>query len=69
MFNQHFLEARYLLQFNELQDDNLYVNRWKELIAMPAQPDFIQIVSWNDYGESHYIGPMAGSPPAGTNWL
>lgn len=25
---------------------------------MVVQPDFVQIISWNDYGESHYIGPL-----------
>lgn len=22
------------------------------------QPEFVQIISWNDFGESHYIGPL-----------
>lgn len=64
-FYTHYSDKNFMFK----SDDNLYVNRWKELIAMPTQPDFIQIVSWNDYGESHYIGPIAGSPPAGTNWI
>lgn len=51
------------------QDDNLYIDRWMKLISMPDQPDFIQIISWNDYGESHYIGPRLGTPPADTTWL
>ncbi|KAL7658372.1 Glucan endo-1,3-alpha-glucosidase agn1 [Aspergillus niger] len=21
-------------------------------------PEFVEIISWNDYGESHYIGPV-----------
>src|ERR1700712_5292220 len=25
---------------------------------MFVKPDFVQIISWNDYGESHYIGPI-----------
>lgn len=25
---------------------------------MVVQPDLVQIISWNDYGESHYIGPL-----------
>lgn len=43
--------------------------RWKELIALPKPPDFIQIISWNDFGESHYIGPEAGTHPEGTTWV
>jgi hypothetical protein len=23
-----------------------------------VKPEFVQIISWNDYGESHYIGPL-----------
>jgi glucan endo-1,3-alpha-glucosidase len=40
-----------------------------KLMSMPNAPDFIQIISWNDYGESHYIGPRLGTPPADTIWL
>lgn len=25
---------------------------------MQVQPDYVQIITWNDYGESHYIGPL-----------
>jgi len=64
-FYTHYSDKNFIFK----SDDNLYVSRWKELIAMPTQPDFIEVVSWNDYGESHYIGPMAGSPPSGTSWV
>lgn len=23
-----------------------------------VQPDFVEVLTWNDYGESHYIGPL-----------
>jgi hypothetical protein len=36
--------------------DSLWVDRWNQLIAGEFQPEFVQIISWNDYGESHYIG-------------
>ncbi|KAH2378148.1 hypothetical protein KXV98_005294 [Aspergillus fumigatus] len=36
--------------------DDLWRDRWEEV--MVVQPDFVQIISWNDYGESHYIGPL-----------
>ncbi|KAE8151753.1 glycoside hydrolase [Aspergillus avenaceus] len=35
--------------------DNLWFDRWQQV--MDLQPEFVQIISWNDYGESHYIGP------------
>jgi Glycosyl hydrolase family 71. len=36
--------------------DLLWYNRWNEILALG--PRFIEIVTWNDYGESHYIGPL-----------
>jgi hypothetical protein len=27
-------------------------------LSLDHQPDYIQIISWNDFGESHYIGPL-----------
>ncbi|KAK1969246.1 hypothetical protein LY78DRAFT_726210 [Colletotrichum sublineola] len=29
-----------------------------DLGAFWWQPEFVEIISWNDYGESHYIGPV-----------
>lgn len=42
--------------------DDMWHLRWLETLAV--QPDFVEIVTWNDYGESHYIGPIvdAGIP-------
>jgi hypothetical protein len=37
--------------------DLLWFNRWQNLLT--AQPAFIEILSWNDYGESHYVGPLS----------
>ncbi|KAH8664684.1 glycosyl hydrolase family 71-domain-containing protein [Xylariales sp. PMI_506] len=36
--------------------DHIWADRWIQ--AMWWQPEFIEIISWNDYGESHYIGPV-----------
>uniref|UniRef100_A0A0W0FW71 Putative glycoside hydrolase family 71 protein n=1 Tax=Moniliophthora roreri TaxID=221103 RepID=A0A0W0FW71_MONRR len=36
--------------------DLLLYMRWLEILAL--QPTFIEIATWNDYGESHYIGPL-----------
>lgn len=46
-------------------NDDLYTTRWDNIIA--EQPDFVEIVSWNDYGESHYIGDIVGSLPYDSN--
>ncbi|KAJ5238310.1 alpha-1-3-glucanase/mutanase [Penicillium chermesinum] len=37
--------------------DLLWYNRWNDVLALG--PRFIEIVTWNDYGESHYIGPLS----------
>ncbi|KAF7537072.1 hypothetical protein G7054_g4064 [Neopestalotiopsis clavispora] len=38
--------------------DDLWHDRWNQIINMDEPPQFIEIISWNDYGESHYIGPL-----------
>jgi len=36
--------------------DDLWATRWAQTVDVA--PQFVQIVTWNDYGESHYIGPI-----------
>ncbi|KAH6842747.1 mutanase [Chaetomium sp. MPI-CAGE-AT-0009] len=36
--------------------DHLWYDRWQQVLYL--QPEFVQIISWNDFGESHYIGPL-----------
>ncbi|OGM50849.1 hypothetical protein ABOM_000547, partial [Aspergillus bombycis] len=36
--------------------DSLWYDRWVEIAYL--QPEWVEIISWNDYGESHYIGPL-----------
>lgn len=51
-------------------DDLLYPTRWQNLLALPAShsPDIIQVISWNDYGESNNIAPVAGAQPGSEAW-
>ena len=42
--------------WSHAQDENIFLNRWLHLLDL--QPDYIEIVTWNDYGESTYIGPL-----------
>ncbi|KAF3906783.1 hypothetical protein AA313_de0207282 [Arthrobotrys entomopaga] len=39
--------------------DLLWYNRWVDILTLG--PRFIEVVTWNDYGESHYIGPLSSS--------
>lgn len=50
-------------------DDWLFVRRWEQVIEMRDSIDFIQVISWNDYGESHYIGPIRGAQPNSQAWV
>lgn len=51
-------------------DDFLYARRWEQLIAMRDRIKSTEILTWNDYGESSYIGPIKGALPAGSNaWV
>ncbi|KAM7212852.1 Glycosyl hydrolase family 71 domain containing protein [Rhypophila decipiens] len=36
--------------------DSLWFDRWVQVMTL--QPDYVQIISWNDYGECHHIGPL-----------
>jgi hypothetical protein len=36
--------------------DDLWFDRWMQVLWF--QPDLVEIITWNDYGESHYIGPL-----------
>lgn len=42
------------------QDDCMWVDRWMNLLK--TKPAFIEIVTWNDFGESSYIGPANSVP-------
>lgn len=49
-FFTHFGSKNWVMPGN-----SLWYDRWEEMLATP--PAFIEILTWNDYGESHYIGP------------
>ncbi|KAL1871999.1 hypothetical protein VTK73DRAFT_1743 [Phialemonium thermophilum] len=48
--------------------DLLWYNRWNEILALG--PRFLEIITWNDYGESHYIGPLKSlhTDDGGSKW-
>jgi glucan endo-1,3-alpha-glucosidase len=51
-----------------LSDQHLYSKRWESLVETRDQLDIVQILTWNDYGESHYIGPIKGAQPKSEAW-
>ncbi|PCH40092.1 glycoside hydrolase family 71 protein [Wolfiporia cocos MD-104 SS10] len=52
-----------------LADYWLYNKRWETLVANRDNVDVVEIVTWNDYGESHYIGPIEGAQPNSQAWV
>ncbi|KAL3459835.1 glycosyl hydrolase family 71-domain-containing protein [Aspergillus heterothallicus] len=49
--------------------DDLWHYRWQQVIEL--QPALVQILSWNDYGETHYIGPIydSGIPDGASRYV
>lgn len=49
--------------------DDMWYQRWQQIIDV--QPQFVEILTWNDYGESHYIGPIydAGIPTGASTYV
>ena len=53
-----------------LRGDNwLYNKRWEQLVANRNLVDAVEIISWNDYGESTYIGPIGKDQPGSQAWV
>ncbi|KAG8895863.1 hypothetical protein FRB99_000309, partial [Tulasnella sp. 403] len=50
-------------------DDFLYPSRWEDLVTHRDQVDAVEVVSWNDYGESTYIGPIGKDQPGSQAWV
>ncbi|KAL2292152.1 hypothetical protein FJTKL_10796 [Diaporthe vaccinii] len=36
--------------------DDMWHDRWIQVVV--NKPEYVQIISWNDYGESHHVGPL-----------
>ncbi|KAL9000089.1 MAG: hypothetical protein Q9169_001164 [Polycauliona sp. 2 TL-2023] len=51
----------------QAQDDKIFIDRWTSLLAL--KPNFIEIVTWNDWSESSYVGPpTAPNPNSDVYW-
>lgn len=47
----------------------LYPTRWENIFENRDMFNMIEICTWNDYGESHYIGPIKGAQPNSQAWV
>ncbi|KAH8096821.1 glycoside hydrolase family 71 protein [Cristinia sonorae] len=68
-FFTHYGPKSYNKNFIYRGDDWLFAERWELLIANRNKVPFAQVISWNDYGESHYIGPVQGVQPMSQSWV
>ncbi|KAJ3486672.1 hypothetical protein NLI96_g4080 [Meripilus lineatus] len=50
-------------------DSHLYPSRWESVINDRNNVDLIELLTWNDYGESHYIAPVKGDQPNSQAWV
>ena len=50
-------------------DSHLYPTRWENIVDKRDEFDLVEIVTWNDYGESHYIGDIKGAQPNSQAWV
>ncbi|KAK7715095.1 hypothetical protein SLS64_003792 [Diaporthe eres] len=56
-FSTHYgAEVSYSKNF-VFPSDLLWYERWTEVLE--RSPPFVEIITWNDYGESHYIAPLS----------
>ncbi|KLT44598.1 hypothetical protein CC85DRAFT_242261 [Cutaneotrichosporon oleaginosum] len=51
-------------------DDWLLATRFEQVIGMRDKVDMLELLSWNDFGESHYIAPVpaASAQPKSDGW-
>ncbi|TCD60933.1 hypothetical protein EIP91_009286 [Steccherinum ochraceum] len=68
-FFTHYGPQSYNKNFIYRGDNWLFAERWEALIANRTKVQFAEVISWNDYGESHYIGPVQGVQPMSQSWV
>ncbi|TFK24019.1 glycoside hydrolase family 71 protein [Coprinopsis marcescibilis] len=67
-FFTHYGANTYNKNFIYRADNWLLAERWELLIRDREIVDMVQIISWNDYGECHYMGPIEGAQPLSEAW-
>jgi glucan endo-1,3-alpha-glucosidase len=67
-FFTHYGPDSFNKNFVFLSDQHLYSKRWDSLISQREKFDIVEVLTWNDYGESHYVGPIKGAQPNSQAW-
>ncbi|KZT20315.1 glycoside hydrolase family 71 protein [Neolentinus lepideus HHB14362 ss-1] len=68
-FFTHYGPDTYNKNWIYLADWHLYPRRWQNLVSLRTSVDIVEIITWNDYGESHYLGPIEGAQPNSQSWV
>ncbi|GBE84927.1 glycoside hydrolase family 71 protein [Sparassis latifolia] len=68
-FFTHYGPNTYNKNWIYLADFHLYPTRWDSLIENRDSVDVVEVLTWNDYGESHYVGPIEGAQPNSQAWV
>ncbi|RPD65177.1 glycoside hydrolase family 71 protein [Lentinus tigrinus ALCF2SS1-6] len=50
-------------------DDWLWAQRWEMLVQNRSSVPLAEVLTWNDFGESHYVGPIEGIQPMSQGWV
>ena len=66
---QHYGPDTYAKNFIYRADDWLPSERFELLIHNRHSVALTQLITWNDYGESHYVGPIHGAQPDSQKWV
>lgn len=66
---QHYGPDTYNKNFIYRGDDWLFSQRWEMIIANRDSVNFTEALTWNDFGESHYMGPIEGIQPMSQAWV
>lgn len=64
-FFTHFSKQSFNKNFMFLMDGSAFTSRWQQILSFRDQTDIVQIVAWNDYGQSNYINAIRGDVPVG----
>ena len=69
LVNKHYGPQSWNKNWIYRADDWLWATRWEHLIQQRDKVTFAQVISWNDYSESHYVGAIDGVQPNSQGWV
>ncbi|KAF5353434.1 hypothetical protein D9756_008033 [Leucocoprinus leucothites] len=54
--------------FYQRGDNWLISHRWEQIVEMRDNLHMVEMITWNDFGESDYFSSIKGLQPSGTTW-